>query len=701
MVRTAFAQHLGTPYLIYVVLSDAVPNLLIGLREGLEAGLVVSILLAAVHRSPLAANGRRATAPVWRGVLGALSVSASFAAVLTSTTSSLGATGQDVVGGVLSILAVGLVTAMIFWMSRTAASLSGELSGKVEHALTLGAGALALTAFLAVAREGLETTLFFWTAAKAAGETTGPVIGGALGLAIAVTLCWLLYRRAVKLNLKVFFTRTAVVLIVIAAGILAYGIGDLQTAGWLPGRTWYAFDLSQRISADSWWVTIVTGITQLTPRMTVLQAVAWAGYLILVIPPFLRVSRENHSPTGPSDPDEEPSAFARVIGQRPFAVAATIVVVPVLVAAAVIAILPSANRDADTQVTVTASGCADDWTSAGTGLQTFSVVNKSGKTGEINLVDGNNGVVAEIETLGPSTSATLTATLSDGTYKFACLMAGEPARYSASQQVRGKADPGAPQPVVRVTEDDLKPPMQAYQRYADNLLAVLGTQARALRADLAAGNIEAAKKDWLPAILTWNRIGAAYGSFKDYGDAIAGLPHGLPDGVHDPDFKGLRRLEYGLWHGQPAPVLVPVADELVSTIDKLRANLADVMTEPADQTKRPHEILEDTLRFQLMGYTNQGAGTEYAEAAAAVEATRAVLGQFSVLINPRAPKLLAESNSQLDILDAALKATQQGGQWRPLEQVPLAGRQAVDAALGQVLETLASVPLLIELPPSR
>jgi high-affinity iron transporter len=171
--------------------------------------------------------------------------------------------------------------------------------------------------------------------------------------------------------------------------------------------------------------------------------------------------------------------------------------------------------------------------------------------------------------------------------------------------------------------------------------------------------------------------------------------------VHDPDFKGLRRLEYGLWHGQRAPVLVPVADELVSTIDKLRANLADVMTEPADQTKRPHEILEDTLRFQLMGYTNQGAGTEYAEAAAAVEATRAVLGQFSALINARAPKLLAESNSQLDILDAALKATQQGGQWRPLEQVPLAGRQAVDAALGQVLETLASVPLLIELPPSR
>ncbi|TDZ41779.1 Ferrous iron permease EfeU [Mycobacteroides franklinii] len=691
---------LGVPYLICVVLSDAIPNLLIGLREGLEAGLVVSILLAAVHRSSLAAEGRRATAPIWLGVLGALTVSASFAAVLNSTTSSLGAIGQDVVGGLLSILAVGLVTAMIFWMSRTAANLSGELSGKVEHALVLGAGALTLTAFLAVAREGLETTLFFWTAAKAAGETTGPVIGGAIGLAIAVALCWLLYRRAVRLNLKVFFTRTAIVLIVIAAGILAYGVGDLQTAGWLPGHSWYAFDLSQRISADSWWVTIVTGITQLTPRMTVLQVLAWVGYLVFVIPAFMRVSRLAPSPAEP-DADEEPSTFARLIGQRPVAVAAAIVVVPALLAAVVIAILPAANHDAGARVTVSASGCADDWKSAHTGLQTFTVMNKSGKTGEINLVDANNGVVAEIETLGPSTSATMTAALSNGTYKFVCLMAGEPAKYSAAQQVSGESVPGAPQPVVRVTEEDLKPPMEAYQRYADDLLGVLGGQVRTVRNDLGSGNIDAAKKDWVPAILTWNRIGAAYGSFKDYGDAIAGLPHGLPDGVNDPDFKGLRRLEYGLWHGQSAAALTPVADDLVATIDKLRANLSDVMTDPADQTKRPHEILEDTLRFQLMGFTNQGAGTEYEEAAAAVDATRAVLGQFAPLVTARAPKLLEESKSRLDALGSALKGTQQDGRWRPLAQVPLSERQSVNAALGNVLEKLASVPLLIELPPSR
>lgn len=131
----------------------------------------------------------------------------------------------------------------------------------------------------------------------------------------------------------------------------------------------------------------------------------------------------------------------------------------------------------------------------------------------------------------------MTAALSNGTYKFVCLMAGEPAKYSAAQQVSGDSVPGAPQPVVRVTEEDLAAPMAAYRRYADGLLGVLDGQVRAVRNDLGSGNIEAAKKDWVPAILTWNRIGAAYGSFKDYGDAIAGLPHRLPDEIDDPDFK--------------------------------------------------------------------------------------------------------------------------------------------------------------------
>ncbi|MCW2659825.1 MAG: iron permease, partial [Mycobacterium sp.] len=440
-------------------------------------------------------------------------------------------------------------------------------------------------------------------------------------------------------------------------------------------------------------------------RMTVLQVLAWVGYLAVVIPAFLRSSRQTPAPaqTGHGNPEHEPqpSTFSRLIARRPLAVAAAVVVVPAVLAAAVIALLPGSSASQATRVTVTASSCAEDWSMARSGSQTFTVVNKSGKTGEVNLVDANNGVVAEIETLGPATSAPMSATLTAGTYKFTCLLAGKPGTSSPAKQVSGQSVPNAPAPVVRVTEDDLKPAMQAYQRYVDGLLATLADQVQRIRAHLGAGNPAAAQADWTSAMLTWNRVGAAYGSFKGYGDAIAGLPHGLPGGVNDPDFKGLRRLEFGLWHGQPATQLTPVADALSGEVAKLRAGLGDAMPESADQTKRPQEILEDMQRFQLMGYTDQGAGTEYAETSASVEATRAVLEQFAPLITTRAPKVLGETGSQLDTLDAALHGAQLGGRWVPSAQVPPEKRRAVDAALGQALEKLASVPLLIELPPRR
>src|ERR1700759_2269446 len=266
--------------------ADSVPNLLIGLREGLEAGLVVTILLAAVRKT---ASG--SAAAVWLGVLGAVTLSGAFAAVLTFSVSVLDSAGQEAVGGMLSVLAVCLVTAMIFWMRRTAATLSAHLRGEVERAAAIGAGALTLTAFLSVGREGLETTLFLWTAAKASGQTAGPLVGAGIGIAAAVILCWLLYRRAVHLNVGVFFNRTAIALIVIAAGVLAYGLGDLQDAGWLPGHAWVAFDLTAHVDPGSWWASVITGVTELSPKMTVLQVTAWLAYLMVVIPAFVTAGR--------------------------------------------------------------------------------------------------------------------------------------------------------------------------------------------------------------------------------------------------------------------------------------------------------------------------------------------------------------------------------------------------------------------------
>lgn len=192
---------------------DAFPSFLIGLREGLEAGLIVSILVATLVR----AEARSRLPQVWTGVLAAVAVAMSFGAVLTFTAASMPQTAQEAFGGTLSVIAVAFVTAMVFWMRRSARSLSGELKEKVTGALAMGSGVLILTSFLAVGREGLETALFLWTTARAAGESAGPLTGAAIGLVLAAGLCWGLYRRVLKINLTKFFTATGAVLIVIAA----------------------------------------------------------------------------------------------------------------------------------------------------------------------------------------------------------------------------------------------------------------------------------------------------------------------------------------------------------------------------------------------------------------------------------------------------------------------------------------------------
>ena len=707
--------------------ADAVPNLLIGLREGLEAGLVVSILLAALRKTAAAAaeaapagagtprTARVSTAPVWLGVLAAVMLAAAFAAVLSLSASELPSGAQEAVGGLLSVLAVGLVTGMVFWMRRTAATLAAHLRGEVERAVAIGAGALTLTAFLAVGRESLETTLFLWTAAQATGSTAGPIVGAALGLAAAVTLCWLLYRRAIRLNVGVFFNRTAIALIVIAAGVLAYGLGDLQDAGLLPGHRWVAFDLTAHVDPGSWWVTVVTGITELAPRMTVLQVVAWLAYLAVVIPAFIRAGRPRIVPAAvpaPAGPAAAPARAApapaaarweRLAGRRPWTVAGVLVVVPVLAAATVIAVLPPASSSASTEVTVSRTGCADDWTSAGPGTQTFTVRNESGRVAEINLDDAAGAVVAEIETLGPATAADMTATLGRGSYTFTCYISGQAALSSDPVQVTGSAGTArTPAAVKPATVAELTGPNRAYQAYAARQLAALTRALARIDSDLQHGNLGAARRDWLAAQLDWERVGASYDSFGDAGVAVDGLPSGLPLGVRDPGFTGLHRLEYGLWHGEGRSSLRKVVARLEGAVTAVRQSLttADLAGDPTNLPLRVHEILEDALRDHLSGLDDLGGGAAYPVTYADLQVTRAVLADLAAPLGARAARLLSAARAQLDALQRALLAARDGGEWRPLAATPLAARQRVNAALGALLQTLSSVPDLLEVPPT-
>lgn len=268
-------------------------NFLIGLREGLEASLIVAILVAYLVKLD-----RRDLLPrLWVGVIAAIALSIGAAVFLEFTSQELSDAAAETFAGVMSIATTILITWMIFWMAKNARNLSTHLRGEVDKAL-LGKSvwALAIIAFVAVIREGLETALFLWTGANATGDNASAVWAAVAGLLVAAGLGYLFYRGALRINLGKLFRWTGALLVVVAAGVLTYGIHEFQEVGILPGEDNVAFDISGTISPDSVAGTFMRGLLSIRPVMTWLEVVAWLAYLVPVMWLFLRISRPAPKP---------------------------------------------------------------------------------------------------------------------------------------------------------------------------------------------------------------------------------------------------------------------------------------------------------------------------------------------------------------------------------------------------------------------
>ncbi|MBS2550421.1 FTR1 family protein [Catenulispora sp. NL8] len=693
------------------MLSDAFPSFLIGLREGLEAGLVVSILLAS-----LAKAGRRDRAgSVWLGVAAAAALSLSFAAVLTFTSAHLPPKAQDVFGGVMALLAVTFVTTMVFWMRRASASMSGDLKAKLAAALGASTGMLVFTAFAAVAREGLETALFLWTTAQTAHEKSGPGIGAVAGIAVAALLCWGLYHRALKLNLARFFKITGFVLVVIAAGVLAYGLTDLQESGAVGGFTSYAWDLTAHLDPNAWYSQVVAGTLNLTPKMTWLSVVGYVAYLAPVMFFYLRPAAAAVRPAPKTaeavtpvqnpevpEPAATPAASAPAPASRKptprWALGTAIVAVPAVVAGAVIvAVGPDSGSKGAQTIEVSSASCGKGFGDLTTGEHVFQMKNTGDVAAEVYLMDpSSSAVYGEIEGLAPGTTRPMTATIGTGTYAWRCVPNGKDAVTSESKRASGTGS--STTAVVPITEKDLEAPLDQYRAYVTSHLSELAGYTDTLKQDVDAGDLPKAEQDWLTAHLAYNRLGAAYGTFQDWDKKIDGRADGLTGKVQDPDFTGFHRLEYGLWHGEAAAALAPVADQLAADVHGLVGDWPKQDFDPADLPLRAHEILENTLQFQLTGDADYGSGSTLATADANLTGTREVLSVIRPLVQARDPRGLAGIDSWLDRFGTVVNAAKQpDGTWTPVAQLDPAARQKLNGTLGELLEQLSVVPDLLEI----
>ncbi|MDN0200665.1 iron uptake transporter permease EfeU [Streptomyces sp. S.PNR 29] len=681
---------------------NALPSFLIGLREGLEAGLVVSVLVATLVRS-----GHRSRLPhVWTGVLAAVGMSMGFGAVLTFTAANLSGQAQEAFGGALSVVAVVFVTAMVFWMRRSARSFSGELKEKVTAALGMGAGVLVATSFLAVGREGLETALFLWTTGQAAGESAGPLIGAGAGLLLAAAVCWGLYRRVLHLNLTRFFTVTGAALIVIAAGVLGYGVRDLEEGGVLPGSTAYAFDLSASIDPGSWYATLVSGTLNLTPQMTWLQILVYGAYLVAVMGLFVRGVRGTGAARTPATaaavPTPEPTTRRLPRWGAPTArrlprwvVPAAALAAPALVAGVLVAVSGAKPASAAT-ITVSPADCGRGFAAPEPGRQSFQVRNNGSRTVEAYLIDpSTSAVYGEVEGIAPGTTRALIATIGSGRYAWRCVPAGGRAVTSAAVRVTGG---GTDRPVLPVAEKDLAGPLAAYRAYVQKGLAGLLTRTRTLQRDIEAGRLDRARADWVPAHEAYAALGAAYGTFGNFDAKIDGTTAGLPGGLKDPGFTGFHRVEYGLWHGEPASSLARAAGRLTADVAGLQKDFPHQDFDPNDLPLRTHEILEDTLQQELTGADDYGSGTNLATAEADLQGTRELLGLLRPLIERRDPQVLTAVGSWMGRTEhLVLAARREDGGWTPVERLPTGTRERLDGAMGQLLEELAPVPDLLEI----
>jgi high-affinity iron transporter len=641
------------------------PTFVIGLREGLEAALIVGIVAAFLK----AQKRTDALRWMWVGVGAAVTICAAGGIALELASRSLPQKEQEGLETVIAAVAVVAVTWMVLWMRRHAHDLKRTLTSSAGVALASGSAiALVGMAFFAVIREGFETAVFLIAAFDASTDPVVAGMGAVLGVVVACAIGYGIYRGGVRINLSRFFRATGVVLVLVAAGLVASALHTAHEAGWLNGLQDQALDLRWLVEPGSVRSALLTGMLGVQPRPTVGEL---AGYLIYAIPMLLVVLwprtwrlRPRHAAAGTAG-------------------AAAAVVTVLLVAGcgggsdSSSSAGPSTSGDGRTvNVTLTDSGCPASL-DLQSGPTTFEVTNDGADAvSEFEILDGDR-ILGEVENLAPGLSGKFSLTLKNGTYTTYC--PGGDATERGQLTVAGTGGGSASKQAAAAVD--------RYRAYVDAQTALLVTRTKAFANAVKAGDVEQAKELYVPARVPYERIEPIAESFGGLDPAIDARAGDVPA----KSWGGFHVIERQLWVRGNTAGMAPVADKLVADVESLQRKAKGVELEPAQIANGSVELLGEVSKSKITGEEERYSHTDLDDFKANVEGARAGYDAVRPLVAAKRAALATRIDARFAAVDKALVPYRDGNQFASYTTLDKPDTRALSRAIDSLAEPLSNV----------
>jgi FTR1 family protein len=631
------------------------PSFVIGLREGVEAALIVGIIASFLRQ-----EGRRdALRPMWLGVAAAIAICLAVGALLELLDEELPQRQQEGLETIVGIAAIGIVTFMILWMRRHARGLSGQLRENARSALASGStAALVAMAFFAVIREGLETVVFLLAVFQNADEPLTAGAGALLGIVCAIAIGFAIYSGGVRINLARFFRITGFVLVLVAAGLVATTLHTAHEAGWLNAGQGKALDLTWLVVPGSWTSALLTGMLGWQPEPTYVELI---GYLLFLIPAAAYVLWP-------------PRARLASVAQ-----AGTAAAMLLLFLAGCGSSSSDAGGSKSTEVKLTDAGCSPATLKLDAGRTTFKVTNAgTGRVSELEVLDGSR-ILGEKENLVAGLSGSFTLQLQPGQYTLSC--PGGTSSATGVLTVGGKA-------VKASTDPRLQAAVTGYRQYVHTQAVTLVKRVKPFVAAVKAGDVEKAKSEFAAARVPYETIEPVAESFGTLDPDIDARVNDVKKGQK---WTGFHRIEQALWEKHTTAGMAPIADKLLADCKTLEAKTRALAYQPDELANGANGLLGEVASSKITGEEDRYSHTDLSDFLANVNGAETTFGLLAPELRAKDAKLAGDISGRFDAVQKELATLDDNGSFPSYNSVDDAERKQLSELVNGLAKPMAQI----------